>query len=171
MSDPFPWKPWQKMYSEAMERATGGALTAGEAVALNSTGGLMGPDGGLFAQALDVATGWLPGVKAHSVLHDAAGFLANTKVGFGVGPGYLYVGPAGSATYNFFGLSRTLRRPGRWRALPALEATPSPRSSLASSERRPGSWLRRGGQGGAGLQASLPPLQRRPAARTACIEL
>ncbi|WPB79518.1 FG-GAP-like repeat-containing protein [Archangium violaceum] len=100
-SDPSRWKPWQRQYGEAMEIATGGALTAGEAIALNSTGGLVGPDGGFFTQVLDVAVGWIPGVRAHGVLHDAAGFLGGKT--FGVGPGYLYVGP-GSHTYNYLGM-------------------------------------------------------------------
>ena len=54
-----------------------------------------------MTQVLEVTTGWIPGVKAHCVLHEAAGFLAG-KEGFGVGPGYLYLG------YNFFGMSKTL---------------------------------------------------------------
>ncbi|MFY0565417.1 FG-GAP-like repeat-containing protein [Archangium lansingense] len=104
------WKPWQKQYGEAMEIATGGALKAGEAIALNPTGGLVGPDGGLLTQVLDVATGWIPGVRAHGVLHDAGGFLVNN---FKIGPGYLYVGPAGSATYNFLGLKNTFPGAGQ----------------------------------------------------------
>jgi RHS repeat-associated protein len=110
MSDPSSWKPWQRQYGEAVQTATGGALTAAEAIALNPTGGLVGPGGGLATQVLDVAAGWIPGVRAHGVLHDASGFLVNT---FKVGPGYLYVGPAGQATYNFLGLSRTLPLAGQ----------------------------------------------------------
>jgi hypothetical protein len=101
VNDSSSWKPWQRQYGEAMERFTGGALSAGEAIALNPTGGLVGPGDGFLAQVLDVTTGWIPGVRAHGVLHDAAGFLANTTEGFGVGPGYLYLG------HNFFGMSKT----------------------------------------------------------------
>ncbi|HSP78408.1 MAG TPA: toxin TcdB middle/N-terminal domain-containing protein [Myxococcaceae bacterium] len=100
------WKPWQRQYGEAMQRMTGGALSAGEAIALNPTGGLVGPGGGLMAQVLDVTTGWIQGVRAHGVLHDAAGFLAGAE-GFGVGPGYLYMG------YDFFGMSKTLPLAGQ----------------------------------------------------------
>ncbi|WPB74322.1 RHS repeat-associated core domain-containing protein [Archangium violaceum] len=99
--NPGSWKPWQRQYGEAMERMTQGALTAGEAIALNPSGGLVGPGDGWMTQVLEVTTGWIPGVKAHGVLHDAAGFLAG-KDGFGVGPGYLYLG------HNFFGMSKTL---------------------------------------------------------------
>ncbi|MFY0565416.1 FG-GAP-like repeat-containing protein [Archangium lansingense] len=99
--NPSAWKPWQRQYGEAMERMTQGALSAGEAIALNPSGGLVGPGDGWMTQALEVTTGWIPGVKAHGVLHDAAGFLAG-RDGFGVGPGYLYLG------YNFFGMSKTL---------------------------------------------------------------
>ncbi|WPB74323.1 toxin TcdB middle/N-terminal domain-containing protein [Archangium violaceum] len=99
--NPGSWKPWQRQYGDAMERMTQGALTAGEAIALNPSGGLVGPGDGWMTQVLEVTTGWIPGVKAHGVLHDAAGFLAG-KDGFGVGPGYLYLG------HNFFGMSKTL---------------------------------------------------------------
>jgi hypothetical protein len=40
-------------------------------------------------------------VRIHSVLHDAGGFLARAE-GFGVGPGYFYLG------CNAFGLPKTL---------------------------------------------------------------
>ncbi len=101
INHPENWKPWQRQYGAAMERATGGALSAGEAIALNTSGGLVGPGDGWMTQVLEVTTGWIPGVKAHGVLHDAAGFLAGSD-GFGVGPGYLYLG------HNFFGMSKTL---------------------------------------------------------------
>ncbi|WPB78998.1 RHS repeat-associated core domain-containing protein [Archangium violaceum] len=89
MQSPEKWTSKQRMYGEAMERATGGALKAGEAIALNSSGGLVGPGDGLFAQVLDVTTGWIPGVRAHAVVHDLSGHLGTT---FGVGNGYNYTG-------------------------------------------------------------------------------
>ncbi|HEX5749738.1 MAG TPA: FG-GAP-like repeat-containing protein [Archangium sp.] len=96
LNDSSSWKPWQKQYGEMVERVTGGAISAGEAIALNSTGGLVGPGGGLATQVLDTLTGWIPGVRAHSVLHDTAGFL---RTSFDAGPGYLYV------TADFFNMS------------------------------------------------------------------
>ncbi|ATB37102.1 hypothetical protein CYFUS_002523 [Cystobacter fuscus] len=101
INNPDSWKSWQRQYGEAIERMTKGALSAGEAIALNPSGGLVGPGDGWMTQVLEVTTGWIPGVKAHGVLHDAGGFLAG-KEGFGVGPGYLYLG------HNFFGMSKTL---------------------------------------------------------------
>jgi hypothetical protein len=56
----------------------------------------VGPGGGLATQVLDVVTGWIPGVRAHSVLHDTAGFL---RTGFDVDPGYLYLNG------NFFNMA------------------------------------------------------------------
>ncbi|WNG62078.1 hypothetical protein F0U59_50780 [Archangium gephyra] len=100
INNPGSWKPWQRWYGEAMERMTNGALSAGEAIALNPSGGLVGPGDGWLTQVLEVTIGWIPGVKAHGVLHDAAGFLGGKDGGFGVGPGYLYEGR------NFFGLKK-----------------------------------------------------------------
>jgi RHS repeat-associated protein len=97
MESPEKWTAWQRRYGEAMERATGGALTAGEAIALNTSGGLVGPGDGFFARFLDVTTGWIPGVRAHAVLHDLSGYL---RTSFGVGNGYLYAG-------GWFGMSAT----------------------------------------------------------------
>jgi RHS repeat-associated protein len=101
ISDPSRWSSSQRLYGDAVERATRGALSAGEAIALNASGGLVGPGSGLLTQALEITTGWIPGVRVHSVLHDAGGFLARAE-GFGIGPGYLYLG------YNAFGLPKTL---------------------------------------------------------------
>ncbi|WPB78997.1 FG-GAP-like repeat-containing protein [Archangium violaceum] len=97
MQSPEKWTSKQRMYGEAMERATGGALKQGEAIALNSSGGLVGPGDGLFAQVLDVTTGWIPGVRAHAVVHDLSGHLGTT---FGVGKGYNYAG-------SWFGMSNS----------------------------------------------------------------
>jgi RHS repeat-associated protein len=108
-SDSAAWSSAQKLYGEAMSRITGGVITPGEAIALNPTGGLVGPGGGALEQFLDPSTGWIPGVRIHSVLHDAYGWLGSTVKqadqwtigGLGVGPGYFYAG------YNFFGMSST----------------------------------------------------------------
>ncbi|MFY0566796.1 FG-GAP-like repeat-containing protein [Archangium lansingense] len=96
--DDSSWTPWQKQYGEVVKKITNNALTAQEAVALNSTGGLVGPSGGVATRMLDAATGWIPGVRVHSVLHDAAGFL---RTEFGVGPGYLYL------SGNYFNMTAT----------------------------------------------------------------
>jgi len=74
-SDASKWTTPQRLYGKAMENMTGGALSQGEAIALSTTGGLIGPDAGLFTALLEVTTGWMPGMRVHAVLHDAGGFL------------------------------------------------------------------------------------------------
>jgi RHS repeat-associated protein len=98
---PEQWTAFQRRYGEALETATHGAIKANEAIALNPTGGLVGPGGGFGTRVLDVLTGWIPGVRAHSVLHDLSGYLFNEfgRQGFTAGNGYLYLG------LNWFGVS------------------------------------------------------------------
>jgi hypothetical protein len=95
------WSSVQRMYGSAIEKITGGAIKQGEAIALNPTGGIVGEGANLGAQILDPTVGWIPGIRIHSVLHDAYGWLASTPNnagvwnpvgGLSVGPGYYYAG-------------------------------------------------------------------------------
>ncbi|MBI2390153.1 MAG: VCBS repeat-containing protein [Deltaproteobacteria bacterium] len=96
----------QLRYGRAVEIITGQKISALEAIALNPTGGLVGPGNGVLAQVLDPTTGWIPGVRIHAVVHDASGWLGSvardthTIGGLGVGPGYFYAG------FNLFGLEK-----------------------------------------------------------------
>ena len=67
----------QRRYGEAMETMSNGAIKAGQAIALNPTGGIIGPDAGFQAQLLEALTGWMPSMRVHAVLHDAGGQLGN----------------------------------------------------------------------------------------------
>jgi hypothetical protein len=69
-----------KEYGALVERLTGGVLSAEEAMAMNPTGGLIGP-GSTILRHLD----GIDSLKRHALRHDATGFLINR---FGVGPGY-----------------------------------------------------------------------------------
>lgn len=69
-----------KEYGALVERLTGGVLSAEEAMAMNPTGGLIGP-GSTILRHLD----GIDSLKRHALRHDATGFLVNR---FGVGPGY-----------------------------------------------------------------------------------
>ncbi len=69
-----------KQYGALVERLTGGVISAEEAMAMNPTGGLIGP-GVSILRHLD----GIDSLKRHAMRHDATGFL---KTRFGVGPGY-----------------------------------------------------------------------------------
>ena len=74
-SDSSQWSWTQKLYGKAVENMTGGALTQGQAIALNSSGGLIGPGAGLATGMLEALTGWMPMMRVHAILHDAGGFV------------------------------------------------------------------------------------------------
>ncbi|MEK7703692.1 MAG: toxin TcdB middle/N-terminal domain-containing protein [Myxococcota bacterium] len=84
-SRPFEW--YQAPYGEQVAIQSGGRYSAEYAVAHNVTGGLIGPDDGALAQFLETTVGWIPPVRTHAEVHDAAGYLYTYK---GVGPGYEY---------------------------------------------------------------------------------
>jgi RHS repeat-associated protein len=79
----------QQLYGRAMSRMLGGRLTQGQAMALDLSGGLVGPGSSWLTTVLDTTLGWIPGMRVHGVLHDLGGELAFTA---GVRPGYLYLG-------------------------------------------------------------------------------
>jgi hypothetical protein len=105
--NPETFSASQLRYGRAVEIITGGKISAQEAIALNPSGGLVGPGNGVLEQVLDPTTGWIPGIRVHAVVHDASGWLASgakdsyTIGGLGVGRGYFYAG------YNLFGLEKT----------------------------------------------------------------
>jgi RHS repeat-associated protein len=94
----------QRLYGRAMARLTGNRITAAQAMALDVSGGLVGPGSSWLTTVLDTALGWIPGMRVHAVLHDLGGELAYIAQ---VEPGYLYLGR------NWLGMSFTNKLAGQ----------------------------------------------------------
>lgn len=84
-----------QLFGKAYSRAVGGALTPGEAMALNTFNGLIGPGDSWLTYTLDTLFGWIPGMRVHAVLHDLGGEFGEAFIA----PGYLY------ENQNWFGMA------------------------------------------------------------------